>query len=211
MTAEERVAPLALSPEMATLTTGSVNFGDGVFLNILTRLDLRPPDAGTRGQTGGGGVRDGNDRDGPPPGQERVASAAPPLRPGHGGARRDRGTPENLLAMVDSLPSDATWSVAGIGRTELPLGAMAVSWAVMSGWVLKTIFIMPKACRRRTTPNWSPDRPPRQGTRTRNGGAGRSPGDPAAAAKSGVEDTGDVRGHVNWTGFTGLTGFPIDA
>ncbi len=33
MTAQERVAPLALRPEMATLSMGSVNFGDGVFLN----------------------------------------------------------------------------------------------------------------------------------------------------------------------------------
>lgn len=32
---EARVAPLALRPEMATLTTGSVNFGEEVFLNPL--------------------------------------------------------------------------------------------------------------------------------------------------------------------------------
>jgi len=31
MTAEERVQPVTLSPEMATLSTGTVNFGDGVF------------------------------------------------------------------------------------------------------------------------------------------------------------------------------------
>ena len=30
MTAEERVQPVTLSPEMATLSTGTVNFGDGV-------------------------------------------------------------------------------------------------------------------------------------------------------------------------------------
>ncbi|MDQ4064684.1 MAG: 3-keto-5-aminohexanoate cleavage protein, partial [Actinomycetota bacterium] len=32
---EARVAPLSLRPEMASLTTGSVNFGDEVFLNPL--------------------------------------------------------------------------------------------------------------------------------------------------------------------------------
>lgn len=32
-TEEARIAPLALRPEMASLTTGSVNFGDDVFLN----------------------------------------------------------------------------------------------------------------------------------------------------------------------------------
>lgn len=38
---EERVAPLQLAPEMATLTTGSVNFGPDVFLNpapLIERL-----------------------------------------------------------------------------------------------------------------------------------------------------------------------------
>ncbi|MBA2425702.1 MAG: 3-keto-5-aminohexanoate cleavage protein [Actinobacteria bacterium] len=33
--ADARAAPLRLRPEMATLTTGSVNFGEGVFLNPL--------------------------------------------------------------------------------------------------------------------------------------------------------------------------------
>ncbi len=33
MTEEERMEPLTLNPEMATLTTGTVNFGEGVFYN----------------------------------------------------------------------------------------------------------------------------------------------------------------------------------
>ncbi len=35
MTAEERVQPVTLKPEMASLSTGSVNFGDDVFSNPL--------------------------------------------------------------------------------------------------------------------------------------------------------------------------------
>lgn len=36
---EERVAPLQLEPEMATLTTGSVNFGTDVFLNPASLIE----------------------------------------------------------------------------------------------------------------------------------------------------------------------------
>lgn len=33
----------------------------------------------------------------------------------------------NLIAMVDNLPAGATWSVAGIGRHEFPMAAMAIA------------------------------------------------------------------------------------
>ncbi|HBS93679.1 MAG TPA: 3-keto-5-aminohexanoate cleavage protein, partial [Firmicutes bacterium] len=36
------------------------------------------------------------------------------------------GTPEALMYMKSLLPAGCTWTVAGIGRTELPLGAMAI-------------------------------------------------------------------------------------
>jgi 3-keto-5-aminohexanoate cleavage enzyme len=52
MTRQERAGPLALRPEMATLTTGTVNFGDGVFYNSerdiqyfateMIRLGIKP-------------------------------------------------------------------------------------------------------------------------------------------------------------------------
>jgi 3-keto-5-aminohexanoate cleavage enzyme len=40
MTAAERLAPVTLAPEMATLSMGSVNFGDDVFLNHPA--DMKP-------------------------------------------------------------------------------------------------------------------------------------------------------------------------
>jgi 3-keto-5-aminohexanoate cleavage enzyme len=40
MSDQERLQPIALSPEMATLTTGSVNFGREVFLNTPAQLTL---------------------------------------------------------------------------------------------------------------------------------------------------------------------------
>jgi 3-keto-5-aminohexanoate cleavage enzyme len=36
------------------------------------------------------------------------------------------GTPEDLLYMVRQLPPDWTWTVAGIGKDELPLAVMAI-------------------------------------------------------------------------------------
>ncbi len=36
------------------------------------------------------------------------------------------GTAKNLLHLVESLPPGATWTVAGIGRAELPLAVMAI-------------------------------------------------------------------------------------
>ncbi|HBS93680.1 MAG TPA: 3-keto-5-aminohexanoate cleavage protein, partial [Firmicutes bacterium] len=35
MTPEERLQPVQLNPEMATLSTGSVNFGDDLFVNTM--------------------------------------------------------------------------------------------------------------------------------------------------------------------------------
>ncbi len=46
---DERIAPLDLRPEMASLTTGSVNFGDEIFANpapLVTRFYLRMRELG---------------------------------------------------------------------------------------------------------------------------------------------------------------------
>ncbi len=36
-------------------------------------------------------------------------------------------TPKTLLYCVEELPSDWTWSVCALGRTELPMGALAMT------------------------------------------------------------------------------------
>ena len=36
------------------------------------------------------------------------------------------GTPDDLIHMIRSVPMDSTWTVAGIGRSELPLATMAI-------------------------------------------------------------------------------------
>lgn len=131
MTAEERMAPLTLTgtarPEMATLSAGSVNFGDDVFLNppeLIERLAVGMRRAGIKPeievfdvgmiQTGielaDKGLVD-------PPLHFDLVMGVPGGIP---------GTPKNLLHLVESLPAGSTWSVAGIGRAELELGTIAI-------------------------------------------------------------------------------------
>jgi 3-keto-5-aminohexanoate cleavage enzyme len=128
MTAEERAQPLALRPEMATLTCGSVNFGDDVFLNppgliehfaqTMKGLGIKPEievfEVGMIANALG---------------LVKRGLLEPPLHfdfvmgvPG--------GIPASaahLVHLVAALPAGSTWSVAGMGRHELTLGAMAIA------------------------------------------------------------------------------------
>ncbi|MCL6452723.1 MAG: 3-keto-5-aminohexanoate cleavage protein [Alicyclobacillus sp.] len=127
MTAEERMQPLELNPEMATLTCGTVNFGNDVFWNPPSLLRTFAGEMQARG------VRPEFEifEVGMIANAMRLVSeglVAPPLHfdfvlgvPGGLPA-----TPENLLRCVHSLPEGATWTVAGVGRHQLPMGALAV-------------------------------------------------------------------------------------
>jgi 3-keto-5-aminohexanoate cleavage enzyme len=127
MDLEERIEALDLQPDMATLTTGTVNFGEAVFWNslpmireIADRLDQYdvPPeieifDTGMV-DTALRLVDDGR--------------LELPLHfdfvlgvPGGMGAR-----PEALDFLTDLIPEESTWSVAGIGRHELTMAWRAV-------------------------------------------------------------------------------------
>ncbi len=131
MTPEERLGPVTLTgpvkPEMATLTAGTTNFGDGVFSNppaVMETFAKRIAEAGLKPEIE---VFDAGFVDNA---LRLVAKGLlkPPLHfdlvmgvPGGIGA-----TPVNLLHLVGSLPAGSTWSVAGIARAQLPLATMAV-------------------------------------------------------------------------------------
>ena len=119
---DARVAPLELRPEMATLTTGSVNFGDEVFLNpppLIERLYLRMRSLGIL------------------PEYEIFDAAmignAIALYDKHGSEHHTHfdfvlGVPGGLgyrpgvlEFLVGLLPTDATWSATGIGRVHVPV------------------------------------------------------------------------------------------
>lgn len=127
MSAEERAQPLTLGPEMATLTTGTVNFGSAVFYNPPQYMEQFAELMNEHGVKPEIEVFD-------------VGMVANALRlverellelPLHfdfvmGVPGGIPGTAEHLLHLVNTIPDDCTWTVAGIGRHELPLGAMAV-------------------------------------------------------------------------------------
>lgn len=127
MTAEERLQPVTLSPEMATLSLGTVNFGDGVFLNTPQDIEAFAKAMIQHG------VR---------PELEifevgmittALRLAKQGLLPHHLHFDFVMGIPgaidasaENLLLMKNQLPKGATWSVAAVGRHQLPMNTMAI-------------------------------------------------------------------------------------
>ncbi len=127
MTPAERLAPVTLAPEMATLSMGTVNFGDDVFMNhpadmetflhAMQQHGVKPEfeifDTGmitTLNRWLKKGLLQG-------PQHVDFVLGIP------GGMA---GTPQALLYMVEQLPSDTTWTVAGIGSAQLTLGTLAI-------------------------------------------------------------------------------------
>jgi len=132
MFAEERLAPVRLGPapqgpEMASLTMGSVNFGDDVFLNPPPMIEEFARVMRTNGIVPGLECFDlGHVDNALALVRRRILT--PPLHfefvmgvPGGVGP-----SIRNLVHLAESLPAGCTWSVAGIGQAELPLAAAAI-------------------------------------------------------------------------------------
>ncbi|WP_124728517.1 3-keto-5-aminohexanoate cleavage protein [Staphylospora marina] len=128
MSAEERLQPVSLKPEMASLTTGTVNFGNGVFMN--------PPDMIER-------FAEEFERYNVAPEFEifEAGMVENALRLVRKGYFKDRhlhfdfvmgvpggipATADHLLHLVRQLPPGATWTVAGVGRHQLPMSALGI-------------------------------------------------------------------------------------
>ncbi len=127
MTAEERLQPVLLGPEMASLTTGTVNFGDDVFHNprdLMVRFARTMREYGVKPEIE---VFDAG----------MVANALWLVRKGFldeplhfdfvlgvpGGLPAGM---KSLLFLSELIPPGSTWSVAGIGPNQLPMAAAAV-------------------------------------------------------------------------------------
>ena len=128
---EERLAPLALRPELASFDAGSINTPAGVFLNppeFLDALAARALELGVKPElecfdTG------------------HVATclrylergqiaAAPHFQFVLGAPYGMPATAAALVHLTGMLPPDATWSVIGIGKAQLPMATLAM---VMGG------------------------------------------------------------------------------
>jgi 3-keto-5-aminohexanoate cleavage enzyme len=125
---EERMAPVALAPEIASFDCGSLNFGERVFINspaflheLATRMKLygvkpeiecfEPGHVWNALRLIDEGMLE------PPYWFQFVLGV-------RGGSPPEA---KQLQHLVDMLPPGAHWSVCGIGRAQLPLGVMAMA------------------------------------------------------------------------------------
>lgn len=134
MTAEERLQPTELFPEMATLDCGTCNFGDDVFENTMPMMrafgkrmlenNIKPEyecfemghldtilNMARKGQVPGD------------PMQFNFVLGVPGCTP---------ATVQNLCWLVNAIPSGSTWTATGIGRHAFTLAAPTI---VMGGHV----------------------------------------------------------------------------
>lgn len=127
MTDEERLQPTELNPEMATLSCGSVNFGgDEIFLNTETSIVNFAKRMKERGIKPELEIFD--------KGMIDVALKLvkkglvdKPLHFDFVLGVQMAATARDLVFLVDSIPEGSTWTVAGIGRYEMPMAAIAIA------------------------------------------------------------------------------------
>ena len=129
MTAEERLQPTELYPEMATLDCGTCNFGDDVFENTMPMMrafgkrmlenNIKPEyecfemghldtilNMARKGQVPGA------------PMQFNFVLGVPGCTP---------ATVQNLCWLVNAIPAGSTWTATGIGRHAFTLAAAAIT------------------------------------------------------------------------------------
>jgi len=130
---EERASGLALKPEMASLTCGSVNFPTIAYVNepsLIEFLSERMRNLGIKPEIE---VFDTSMIQNAITLQEK-GLIAPPLHfnfvLGLRGALP--ATPKNLLHLVESIPLGSTWTVSGIERHQLPMNVLSI---IMGGHV----------------------------------------------------------------------------
>jgi 3-keto-5-aminohexanoate cleavage enzyme len=133
MTPKERLQPIELQPEMATLTTGTINFGNDIFANPMPMVETFAQKLAEYGVKPEIEVFDVG----------MIHNALSLVKKGilqlplhfdfvMGVPGAIPGEPTHLLHLVGLLPTGCTWTVAGIGRSELPLATMAI---IMGGHV----------------------------------------------------------------------------
>lgn len=124
---EERLQPVELKPEMSTLSCGTCNFGPDVFMNseeYMEKFASRMKELGVKPEMEvfeRGMIENA----------KKLAKKKLVDMPLHfdfvlGVPGACPGTPEDLLHMVNAIPENSTWTVAGVGRYELPLATMGI-------------------------------------------------------------------------------------
>jgi 3-keto-5-aminohexanoate cleavage enzyme len=128
MSVEERIEALDLRPEMATLTLGTCNFGEDVFENSLPTIRTILERIRRYGIVPELEIFD-----------DAMLATADMLfargllsAPAHfdfvlGVPGAAAATPESLVRYARAIPAGCTWSVAGIGRHQTRMAALAIA------------------------------------------------------------------------------------
>lgn len=127
MTPQERLAPVTLKPEMATLSMGSVNFGGDVFMNHPADMEVFAREIRAQGVKAELEIFDSGMLHTAKRWLAKGLLDAPAhfdLVLGIPGAMP--GTAQALMYLLGELPEGATWTVAGIGAAQLPLAVQAI-------------------------------------------------------------------------------------
>lgn len=128
MSNDERLQPITLNPEMATLDCGTCNFGgDEIFVNTENTIKEFGEKMIARGIKPEIEVFDKGMIDM----ANRLCKKGYIKAPMHfnfvmgvnGGIS---GEPRDLLFMRESIPVDATFTVSGVGRVEFPMAVMSI-------------------------------------------------------------------------------------
>ena len=128
MSNEERLAPIDLNPEMATLDCGTCNFGgDEIFVNTENMIVDFAKKMNEHNVTPEIEVFDKGMVDMAIRLHKKGFIKAPMhfdfVMGVNGGIS---GTPRDLLFMAESIPQGSTWTASGVGRAEFPMVTMAI-------------------------------------------------------------------------------------
>ena len=126
MTDDERLQPTELNPEMATLDCGSCNFGGPeVFMNSDAQIEYFGKRMIERGikpeiEVFDKGMVDIAIR------MHKKGFIKAPMHFDFVLGVQMQASARDLVFMVESIPQGSTWTVAGVGRHEMPMAAMAI-------------------------------------------------------------------------------------
>src|SRR5262249_30574576 len=130
MGVEERIAALALKPDIATLTPGTCHVGGDVFENSLPTIRTTLERIRSSGIAPELEIFD----DGMLATADALFAKGLLKTPAHfdfvlGVPGAAAATPENLVHFARSIPAGCTWTVAGIGRRQTRMAALAIPMA----------------------------------------------------------------------------------
>lgn len=127
MTAAERMQPVTLEPEYASLNTGSLNFGDEIFLNppdLIKTLAISMKQHGVKPEFEV--YEEGHIHNALAIVKKGLADAPLNFQFVLGVPGGMSPSPKNICFLSEAVPDNANWGVAGIGRHQLSLGMISI-------------------------------------------------------------------------------------